>query len=303
MGEELDAHQEAALGGIVTQPAETLGSLPEVVGARTDGLKVPNLQGFAELEGEGPVAQRSFAVVPDSDGLGSGQHHTVLPQQRPQVRDGPTLGEPTFDHPDVPADPCEAGLAGSLHSFDRADPGRNAERRENQVVGAKVSGTTVHASKSSRGRPGPWGRTDMTDWTEGPHTVSDDPRRVDLARVHRWLAEESYWAQGRPIEVVRRSIENSIAFSLLDGNGVQRGFCRMVTDRATFAWLCDVFVEETYRGGGAGTFLVRCAVHHPDLVTVRRQVLGTRDAHGLYERFGYERFSDELRDRWMIRQS
>jgi len=93
-----------------------------------------------------------------------------------------------------------------------------------------------------------------------------------------------------------------LAFGLFDPDGALVGFCRMVTDRATFAWLCDVYVDRAHRGTGAGTFMVGCALHHPDVADVKRQVLATADAHGLYEKFGFRAFSDADRDRWMVRE-
>lgn len=140
------------------------------------------------------------------------------------------------------------------------------------------------------------------EWSNGAGlVVSDDPTRVDVDLVHHWLSDDAYWAKGRSRAVVTRSIEGSIPFSLFDGLGAQIGFCRMITDRATFAWLCDVYIEPAHRGDGAGTFLVLCAVEHPDVARIKRQVLATTDAHGLYERFGFERFSDDERERWMLR--
>ena len=136
---------------------------------------------------------------------------------------------------------------------------------------------------------------------EGGFTVSTDRALLNLDTVYKWLSEQAYWALGRTIETVKRSIDHSLCFGLYDPMGDMAGFCRMVTDRATFAWLCDVFVDPTYRGTGAGTFLVRCAVEHPDLVGLKRQVLATRDAHGLYAKFGYGPYGDDERDRWMIR--
>ena len=141
------------------------------------------------------------------------------------------------------------------------------------------------------------------EWTDGHYRVTDDRAEIDLDRVHRWLSEDAYWALGRARDVVERSIEGSIAFALIHIDDGLVGFCRMVSDRATFAWLCDVYVDRAHRGSGAGTFMVSCAVRHPDVADVRRQVLATADAHGLYEKFGFRNFSDDDRDRWMIRDS
>ena len=120
------------------------------------------------------------------------------------------------------------------------------------------------------------------------HFVSDDPQLVDLERVHRWLSDESYWAAGRPFEVVaefRRELGDT---RLLYAAGLRRSaFCRWVTDSATFGWLCDVFVDSDHRGSGLGVFLVESAMAHPAVEGLRLLLLGTRDAHGLYSRFGF----------------
>ncbi|MCX6099462.1 MAG: GNAT family N-acetyltransferase, partial [Candidatus Bipolaricaulota bacterium] len=96
------------------------------------------------------------------------------------------------------------------------------------------------------------------------YTVSTDKARLDLDLVHRWLSEVSYWAQGRSRDVVERSIEHSLAFGAYLGDE-QVGFARAVTDYATFAWLCDVFVDEGHRGRGVGKLLVRSVTAHPEL--------------------------------------
>ncbi len=135
---------------------------------------------------------------------------------------------------------------------------------------------------------------------DGPdgYWVSDDPSLIDVDLVHSWISEESYWAKGRPHEVMARSIENSLALGLYTGEGEQVGFARLVTDRATFAWLCDVFVAAGHRGGGAGSFLVRMSVEHPDVAGIR-QLLMAHPGRSLYRRHG---FGDLLRpERWMER--
>lgn len=116
--------------------------------------------------------------------------------------------------------------------------------------------------------------------------ISTDPNRLDMALIHRWLSEESYWARGRSMEVVRRAIDNSICFGgYLDGRQV--AFARVVTDRATHAWLADVFVLDGYRGRGYGKALVTAALAHPELQGLRRWLLATKDAHTLYGQFGF----------------
>jgi GNAT superfamily N-acetyltransferase len=128
----------------------------------------------------------------------------------------------------------------------------------------------------------------VTQW-QGPegYVVDDDVDRVDVPYVHRWLSTESYWARGRTAERTAHAVAHSHNFGLYAPDGSPAGFCRWVTDGATFAWLCDVFVDSAHQGRGLGVFLVRTAVEHP-LVAGLRLVLGTRDAHGLYRRFGFD---------------
>jgi GNAT superfamily N-acetyltransferase len=119
------------------------------------------------------------------------------------------------------------------------------------------------------------------------YLVSDDRELVDVGAVHRWLSEESYWAAGRPLEIVERSISGSVALGCYAPDGSQVGVCRWVTDSATFAWLCDVFVDRSVRGLGLGVFMVGAAMDHPAVQGLRLLLLGTRDAHSLYSRFGF----------------
>lgn len=133
----------------------------------------------------------------------------------------------------------------------------------------------------------------------GEYLVSDDPALLDREAVFRWVSEKSYWAQGRSRDTVERSLTNSITLGgYLHGSMV--GFARVVTDRATFAWLCDVFVAPEHRGRGVGKALLTAAVDHPDLQNIQRFVLATADAHDLYRRFGFEVL--DRPDRWMIRR-
>jgi GNAT superfamily N-acetyltransferase len=121
----------------------------------------------------------------------------------------------------------------------------------------------------------------------GEFLVSTDAALFDVPLIHDFLANRSYWAAGRRLDVVRRAVENSLCFGLYEGNR-QAGFARLVTDRATFAWLCDVFVLEPYRGRG----LAKWVLGHPALQGLRRVLLGTRDTQGLYEHFGFEPLAD-----------
>ena len=134
----------------------------------------------------------------------------------------------------------------------------------------------------------------------GDYMISTDPARVDVGAVHRYMSEQSYWAQGRPFDVQRRAIEHSaLVVGAYTMAGEQVGFARMVTDLATWAWLCDVYVMPEHRGGGLGTVMVRTIVEHPDVVDVRWQFLATRDAHELYAKFGFRALDDPAR--WMQR--
>jgi GNAT superfamily N-acetyltransferase len=129
---------------------------------------------------------------------------------------------------------------------------------------------------------------------QGDFLISTDPGLLDVPLIHDFLASRSYWATGRPLETVRRSLDHSLCFGLYE-RGRQAGFARVVTDRATFAWLCDVFVLETYRGRGLGKWLVGCVLRYPAFQGLRRFLLGTRDAHGLYERYGFTPLADPTR--------
>src|ERR1051326_8437972 len=120
--------------------------------------------------------------------------------------------------------------------------------------------------------------------------ISTDPAQMDVNAVHAYLTR-SYWAEGIPREVVSKSIEGSLCFGLFDGSR-QIGFARVITDRSTFAYLCDVYVLEEYRGRGLGKKLMKAVCAHPDLQGLRRFVLITRDAHGLYDQFGFALLKD-----------
>jgi GNAT superfamily N-acetyltransferase len=127
------------------------------------------------------------------------------------------------------------------------------------------------------------------EWQRGRYTVSDERARLDLAAVHAALAR-SYWAAGIPRELVERSVANALSFGLYradEGGERQVGFARVITDRATFAYLSDVFVADEERGRGLARFLLECIHAHPELADLRRWMLVTRDAQGLYERLGW----------------
>ena len=118
-----------------------------------------------------------------------------------------------------------------------------------------------------------------------PYDISDDPDRLDVGLIHEFLAA-SYWAKGRSRETVERSIAHSLCFGVYH-RGQQVGFARVVSDRAVFAYLMDVFVLPEHRGRGVGKSLIRAVLSHPDLQGLRLFALRTRDAHGLYAQFGF----------------
>lgn len=136
----------------------------------------------------------------------------------------------------------------------------------------------------------------MSHIHKGEFTIDTNKDRLDLPMIHGFLSEESYWATTRTPEQTKTAIENSICFGLYHGNR-QIGFARVVTDEATFAYVGDVFVLTDYRGQGLSKWLMQVIVDHPELQGLRRWVLATKDAHGLYERFDFA----ELRhpERWM----
>ena len=120
-------------------------------------------------------------------------------------------------------------------------------------------------------------------------TISSERARLDRGAIHEFL-RGSYWARGIPRELVDRSIDNSLCFGLYDGDR-QVGFARVITDYATFGYLSDVFVLESHRGRGLGTWFMESVLAHPDLQNLRRWMLATADAHGLYRRVGFSGLS------------
>jgi GNAT superfamily N-acetyltransferase len=118
------------------------------------------------------------------------------------------------------------------------------------------------------------------------YRISCDRSQLDLAMIHAFLSQESYWAQKVPLAVVQRAIARSLCFGLYQAEQ-QIGFARVVTDAATFAYLADVFVLSSHRGRGLGRRLMAAVLAHPDLQGLRRFMLATRDAHELYRQFGF----------------
>ncbi|HLK96821.1 MAG TPA: GNAT family N-acetyltransferase [Hymenobacter sp.] len=118
------------------------------------------------------------------------------------------------------------------------------------------------------------------------YTISSDKSRLDIPLIHRYLSQESYWAQNIPLDVVQRSIDNSLGFGLYQ-DGQQVGFARVITDQATFAYLADVFVLPEHRGRGLAKQLLNVISNWPTLQGLRRWMLATNDAHALYRQFGF----------------
>ena len=126
-------------------------------------------------------------------------------------------------------------------------------------------------------------------------TITTDKEKFDVEFIHSFLTR-SYWAEGISKEVIKRSIEGALCFGLFE-NDKQIGFARMITDKATFAYLADVFIIEEYRGRGLSKWLMEVIMSHPSLQGLRRMMLATKDAHGLYQKFGFTALNNI--DRWM----
>ena len=137
-----------------------------------------------------------------------------------------------------------------------------------------------------------------SEWRNGQYLISTDLERLEVELIHHFLSTSSYWAQRRTLELVEKSIRNSLNFGLYDEES-QIGFARVVTDYATFAWLADVFVLPSHRGRGLSKWLISTIVNYTELSGLRRWVLATKDAHELYRRFGFTALQNP--DRWMER--
>src|SRR5436189_6243798 len=133
---------------------------------------------------------------------------------------------------------------------------------------------------------------------DGEYEIDTDKRRLDLAGIHRFLSQEAYWAKSRTLEQTLTAIENSLCFGLYHGRE-QVGFARVVTDRATFAYIGDVYVLDGHRGRGLSKWLMQTIVEQPDMQNLRRWLLATKDAHGLYAQYGFETLVHP--ERWMER--
>jgi GNAT superfamily N-acetyltransferase len=137
-----------------------------------------------------------------------------------------------------------------------------------------------------------------SEWRRGEFLISTDRDKIDFAMIHHFLTTETYWAQDRSLDVVRRSFENSLSFVIYK-NDETIGWARVVSDYATFAWLADVFILQEFRGQNLSKWLMETIVAHPDLQNLRRFLLATRDAHGLYLQYGFEPL--HFPQRWMER--
>lgn len=138
----------------------------------------------------------------------------------------------------------------------------------------------------------------MTETPEERYEISSDPARLDAARIHNWLSGDAYWAKGRSREHQDRAIAGSLNFGAYETvSGEQAGYARVVTDLATFAWLCDVYVDPAARGHGLGGRLVAAARDRLAPTGVRRFLLATADAHGVYEKAGFQPLDHQ--DQWM----
>ena len=123
-------------------------------------------------------------------------------------------------------------------------------------------------------------------WQKEDYIISTDKMKLDIAVIHSYLSNESYWAQQIPVDIVKRSIENSLCFGVYLADQ-QIGFARVISDFATFAYLGDVFILPEYRARGLSKWLMEVIIDHPDLAGLRRFLLTTSDAHGLYSQFGF----------------
>jgi GNAT superfamily N-acetyltransferase len=134
---------------------------------------------------------------------------------------------------------------------------------------------------------------------ENEYTISTNKKQLDLAMIHDFLSNKSYWAKAIPLEVVKKAIENALCFGVYHQEK-QVGFARVVTDYATTAYLGDVFISEPYRGKGLGKRLVKTIIDHPELANLRLWFLGTRDAHNLYKKYGFKKVAEmPVFDRFM----
>lgn len=137
---------------------------------------------------------------------------------------------------------------------------------------------------------------DTETWFADGYEITNDRARIDVSAVHRYLSEDSYWAKNIPFEIVERAIQHSLCFAMLRG-GELAGFARVTSDHATVAYLGDVFILPAHRGKGLSKWLMESITAHPELQGLRRWMLATADAHGLYAPFGFAPLKAPVR--WM----
>lgn len=132
---------------------------------------------------------------------------------------------------------------------------------------------------------------DLLEETKDGFLLSTDKSKLDLTSIHDYLSNRSYWAKGVPFDVVKKAAENSICFGIYE-NGKQIGYARVITDMATIAYIGDVYIHEDYRRIGLSKWLMECIMKHPELQSLRRWILLTKDAHGLYHKYGFKEPED-----------
>jgi len=137
--------------------------------------------------------------------------------------------------------------------------------------------------------------TPIYEIQDGNHTISDDFRRLDLEKIYGWISRESYWAAGIPHSTFIKALNHSLCFGLYAADKTQIGFARVTSDHATYGYLQDVWIDHAYRGRGLGKILMKALFAHPELQGFRRWTLATRDAHGLYQQFGFTALADPTR--------
>ncbi len=135
--------------------------------------------------------------------------------------------------------------------------------------------------------------------SKGEYWVTTDNEKLDFNSIHQWITN-SYWANGRTKEAMKKVMDNSLNFGLFH-NDKQVGFARVITDYHTFSYLCDVIIDEDYRGRGLGKLLMKEVLEYPPLITMKRWLLFTKNAHGLYEHFGFAK--DDMPERTMVKKN
>jgi GNAT superfamily N-acetyltransferase len=161
---------------------------------------------------------------------------------------------------------------------------REVNPRESSITPSKTSSEVIVLAS-----PFEW-RVFM-EWKQKDYLISTNSDLLQIEQIHAYLSTQAYWCLGIPKEILKKAIEGSLCFGVYrntECHHLQIGFARIVTDRATFAWLCDVYIENEHRGRGLSKWLMECIASHPDLKNLRRFCLATKDAHGLYEKFGFQ---------------